>query len=87
MACRRFAFAVTKFNNGKRWLGHSEAVPQRRVFLGHRFAMPQPPFPLSQEAARAELGVWLLVAPGRVEYRRNCLVMHDLQLDMETTHD
>ena len=28
----------------KGWLGHSEAVPQRSVFLGHRFAMPQPPF-------------------------------------------
>ena len=25
------------------WLGHSEAVPQRPVSLGHRFAMPQPP--------------------------------------------
>ncbi len=25
------------------WLGHSEAVPQMRVFLGHRCAMPQPP--------------------------------------------
>ena len=25
------------------WLGHSEAVPQRSVFLGHRFAMPQTP--------------------------------------------
>ena len=27
----------------KGWLGHSEAVPQRPDFLGHRFAMPQPP--------------------------------------------
>ena len=25
------------------WLGHSEAAPQVLVFLGHRFAMPQPP--------------------------------------------
>ena len=32
------------------WLGHSEALPQRLAFLGHRFAMPQPPFPLSRRA-------------------------------------
>ena len=29
--------------NWKGWLGHSEAVPQRLRFLGHRFAVPQPP--------------------------------------------
>ena len=33
------------------WLGHSEAVPRMPVFLGHRFAMSQPPISLLQGPA------------------------------------
>ena len=58
------------------WLGHSEAVPQENQPLGHRFAMPQPPFRLFQRiastAGQASSGTQVIGNP--LSRRADCFV-------------